>query len=382
MKDFYEVLGIAREASDDEIKKAYRKLAHKYHPDKRDGDESKFKEVNEAYQTLSDQDKRSQYDQFGQTFDQSGGGFDGYGGASGFSGGSPFGQAGGASFEDIDLGDVFESFFGRSRRRQEEGGAMHGDNISINIDLKFEEAIFGTEKIVELRKKIKCSKCHGNGAEPGTRIEICPTCSGAGQIKQIQQIFIGSFTRTITCPDCKGVGKKATNPCSDCRGEGRVMGHKKIKIKIPVGISSNQTLEITDEGEAGKDGGQNGNLFVTVNVQEHKYFKRKGNNIECEMPISITQAVLGDNITVKTLDGEEKIEILAGTQSGEVFKINNKGVPYLNNKNQRGDFLVKTLIAIPKKINQKENELFNKIAELGGAAAQVQIKSFWNKIFS
>lgn len=376
MKDFYEVLGVSRDASDEEIKKAYRKLAHKYHPDKKDGDEAKFKEVNEAYQTLSDQNKRSQYDQYGQTFDQQGaGGFEGFGG------GNPYGQAGG-NFEDFDLGDVFESFFGGSRRRQEAGGVTHGDNISINIDLKFEEAVFGVDKIVELRKKLKCSKCHGNGAEPGTKIESCSTCSGTGQIKQVQQIFIGSFTRTITCPDCKGAGKKAVNPCSDCGGEGRVVGHKKIKVKIPAGIASGQTIEIQGEGEAGKDGGQNGNLFVTVNVLDHEYLKRDSNNIECEMPISITQAVLGDKVKVKTLDGEENVEIPAGTNSGEVFKIDSKGVPYLNNKNQRGDFLVKTNIAIPSKINSKEKELFKKIADLGGEAAQVQRKSFWNKIFS
>ena len=380
MKDFYDVLGVSREASGDEIKKAYRKLAHKYHPDKKDGNEEKFKEVNEAYQTLSDQNKKSQYDQFGQTFDQQGGGFDG-GDASGFGGGNPYGQSG-AGFEDIDLGDVFENFFGRSRRSPDAGGATHGDNISINIDMKFDEAVFGTEKIVELRKKIKCSKCHGNGAEPGTKIESCPTCSGTGQIKQIQQIFIGSFTRTITCPDCKGVGKKATNPCSDCSGDGRVVGHKKIKVKIPAGISSGQTLEINNEGEAGKDGGQDGSLFVTVNVLDHEYFKREGNNIECEMPISVVQAVLGDKINIKTLDGESKIEIPIGTQPGEIFKIKEKGVPYLGNKDQRGDFVVKTTISIPKKINSKEKELFKEIASIGGEATKITKKSFWNKIFS
>ncbi len=382
MKDFYEVLGVSREASNDEIKKAYRKLAHKYHPDKSGGDEAKFKEVNEAYQTLSNQDKRSQYDQFGQTFEQQGAeGFGGFGNASGFGGGNPFGQAG-AGFEDFDLGDVFESFFGRSGRRQNASGAIHGDNISINIDLQFEEAVFGVEKIVELRKKIKCSKCHGNGAEPGTKIETCPTCSGSGQIKQIQQIFIGSFTRTITCPDCKGVGKKAVSPCTECGGEGRVLGHKKIKVKIPAGISSGQTLEINNEGEAGKDGGQNGSLFVTINVSGHKYFKREGNNIICEIPISVTQAILGDAINIKTLDGESKIEIPAGTQPGEIFKIKDKGVPYLNNKNQRGDFIVKTSINIPKKINSEEKELFKQIVSIGGEAAVIKKKSFWNKIFS
>lgn len=379
MKDYYEILGVSREASNEEIKKAYRKLAHKYHPDKKGGDEEKFKEVNEAYQALSDEQKRSQYDQFGQTFDQQGAeGFGGFGDASGFRGSNPYGQ--GVNFEDFDLGDVFESFFGGARRQQN-AGPVAGDNISINIDIKFEEAVFGVEKIIELRKKIKCEKCHGNGAEPGTKIETCPTCSGTGQIKQIQQIFIGSFTRVTTCPDCRGVGKKAANPCSDCGGEGRVIGHKKIKVKIPAGIASGQTLEINGEGEAGKDGSQNGNLFVTVNILDHKYLKRDGNNIECEMPISIVQSVLGDKVSIKTLDGEEKLEIPAGTQPGEVFKIKEKGVPYLNNKNNRGDFLIKTSISIPKKLNNKEKELFNKIAELGGEAAKVEKKGFWSKIF-
>lgn len=375
MKDYYEVLGVSREASSEDIKKAYRKLAHKYHPDKKGGDEAKFKEVNEAYQTLSDDQKRSQYDQFGQTFDQQGAG-----GYEGFGGGNPYGQSANYNFEDFDLGDVFESFFGGARRQQRTGPAA-GDDISINVDIKFEEAVFGAEKIIELRKKIKCEKCHGNGAEPGTKIETCPTCSGTGQIKQIQQIFIGSFARVVTCPDCKGVGKKATNPCSDCGGDGRVLGHKKIKVKIPAGISSGQTLEINNEGEAGKDGSQNGNLFVTVNVLNHKYLKRNGNNIECEMPISIVQAVLGDKVKVKTLDGEEILEIPSGTQPGETFKIREKGIPYLNNKDSRGDFLVKTSISIPKKLSNKEKELFNKIAEVGGEAAKITKKGFWNKIF-
>lgn len=381
MKDYYEVLGISKEASNDEIKRAYRKLAHKYHPDKKGGNTDKFKEVNEAYQVLSNRQKKSQYDQFGQAFDQQGSGFEGFGDYSGFSGSSPFGQSGNYNFEDFDLGDVFESFFGKARRQQETGQTT-GDNISINIDIKFEEVVFGAEKIIGLRKKIKCEHCHGNGAEPGTKIETCPTCSGTGQIRQIQQIFIGSFTRVITCPDCKGAGKKATNPCSECRGEGRILGNKKIKIRIPAGISSGQTLEINNEGEAGKDGGPSGNLFVTINVLNHKYFKRDGSNIECKMPISIVQAVLGDKITVKTLDGEEKIEIPAGTQSGDILKIKEKGVPYLNNKNNRGDFIVKTSISIPKKLTLREKELFNKIAEIGGEATNVREKSFWNKIFS
>lgn len=389
MKDYYEILGVSRDASDEEIKKSFRKLAHKYHPDKKDGDEEKFKEVNEAYQVLSDKQKKEQYDQFGQTFEQSGqsgyGGFGdgaGFGGASGFGGQNPFGsQSGNYNFEDIDLGDVFESFFGRSRRQQRPGGAVSGDDLSINVDVKFEDAVFGTEKVIELRKKVKCSRCKGNGAEPGTKIETCSTCSGTGQIKQVQQILMGAFTRVITCPDCKGAGKKAVNPCTDCNGNGRIVGTKKIKIKIPAGISTGQTIEINSEGEAGVNGGPDGSLFVTVNVLDHKYLKREGNDIKCEIPISIIQAVLGGDISIKTLDGENKIRIPAGTQSGEIFKLKKLGIPHLNGSG-RGDFLIKTSIHIPKKLSAKEKDLFKELSEVNGEAANVGKKGFWDKIFN
>jgi molecular chaperone DnaJ len=378
-KDYYEILGVARGASDEEIKKAYRKLAHKYHPDKAGGDEQKFKEINEAYQVLSDKQKRSQYDQFGQNFDY--GRYGGFGDASGF-GDSPFGQAGRAynfNFEDFDLGDIFDNFFGGGTRRARHSRAS-GDDISIDIDINFEEAIFGAEKTIELGKKVKCSRCEGLGAEPGTKIDTCPTCSGTGQIRQVQQILFGAFTRVTTCPDCKGMGKKPLHSCTKCNGEGRVYVYKKTKVKIPAGIASGQTLEIRSAGEAGLRGGEAGNLFVTVRVLDHKIFEREGHNLKCEVPISITQAVLGGETEINTLDGELTLKIPGGTQSGKTFKIKGKGVPYLN-RDSRGDLLIKASIAIPKKLSREEKNLFEKLAGLGGGAADVSKTSFWRKIF-
>lgn len=375
-KDYYEILGISRDASDEEVKKAYRKLAHKYHPDKAGGDEQKFKEINEAYQILSDKQKRSQYDQFGQTFDY--GRYGGFGDASGF-GESPFGQAYNFNFEDFDLGDIFDSFFGGTRERKK-SGHVAGNDISINIDINFEEAVFGTEKTVELGKKVKCSRCEGSGAEPGTKIDICPTCSGEGQIRQVQQIIFGAFTRVTTCPDCKGAGKKALHPCTKCNGEGRVYTYKKTKIKIPAGIASGQTLEIRSGGEAGLRGGESGNLFVTVRVLDHDVFEREGYNLKCEVPISIVQAVLGGEAKIETLDGQITLKIPAGTASGRIFKLKGKGVPHIG-KNNRGDLLIKTSIVIPKKLSREEKDLFEKLAKLGGGVADVSKTSFWRKIF-
>lgn len=379
-KDYYEILGVSRDATDEEIKKAYRRLAHKYHPDKAGGDEQKFKEINEAYQVLSDKQKRAQYDQFGQTFDY--GRYGGFGDASGFDPSgfseSPFGQAYNFNFEDFDLGDIFESFFGGMRRQK--SSRATGNDISINIDINFEEAVFGTEKIVEIGKKIKCPRCQGLGAEPGTKIDTCPTCSGEGEIRQVQQILFGAFTRVTTCPDCKGFGKKAVHPCTKCNGEGRIYSYKKTKIKIPAGISSGQTIEIKSGGEAGIYGGEAGSLFVTVRVLDHDVFKREGHNLKCKVPISIVQAVLGGKTKIQTLDGEIILKIPAGTASGKIFRVKGKGVPYIG-KQKRGDLLVETFIAVPKKLSRDERNLFEKLARLGGGAADVSKTSFWQRIF-
>ena len=376
MKDYYEILGIKKDATEEEIKKAYRKLAHKYHPDKEGGDEAKFKEINEAYQVLSNKQKRAQYDQFGQTFDYGQAG--GFGDATGF---DPFGKTYNVNFEDFDLGDIFSNFFGGGFRTQKKWGPVSGDDISINLDISFEEAVFGTERVVELNKRVKCEKCNGNGAEPGTKIDTCPTCSGEGQIRQVQQILFGSFTKVTTCPDCHGEGKKALTPCNECHGEGRVRRYRKVKIKIPAGISSGQTIEINSGGEAGLRGGPAGNLFVTVRVLDHKIFKREGFDIKCEIPISITQAVLGTKISIPTLDGKAWLKIPAGVQSGKIFRLKGKGIPYLGGGG-RGDQLIKVLVIVPQKLSRKEKELLEKLAKIGGQSVNIKKTSFWNRIFS
>jgi molecular chaperone DnaJ len=378
-KDYYEILGISRDASDGEIKKAYRKLAHEHHPD-RGGDEAKFKEINEAYQVLSDKQKKTQYDQFGSTFDY--GQTGGFGDAGGFSGYGPFRQQGfNVNFEDFDLGDIFSSFFGGQRRSSSEAGPTPGDNINVNINISFRDAVFGVERELELYKRVKCGKCQGNGAEPGTKIAACAACAGSGQIRRSQQTILGAFTQVTTCSDCRGEGKKAEKPCAKCRGDGRVREYKKIKVKIPAGIADGQTIEISGEGEAGFRGGSNGDLYVTVKVADHEFFKREGYDLKCEIPISFTQAALGNEINLKTLDGKVKLKIPAGIQTEKVLRIHNKGVPYLNG-GKVGDLLVKVKVVTPTNLSKKEKELFQSLAEEKGQSFSVNKKGFLSKFFS
>jgi molecular chaperone DnaJ len=381
-KDYYEILGVSKDASDDELKKAYRKAAQKHHPDK-GGDEAKFKEINEAYQTLSDKQKRSQYDQFGSGFEQAGGqpggGFYGQGGFSGF-GGQHTGQGFNINLDDLDLGDIFGSFFGGGTRKKRSTGPIPGNDISVNFDISFEEAFRGTEKEIEVYKREKCDKCRGNGAEPGTKIEVCKTCDGSGQIKRTQQTIMGAFTQVMECPDCRGEGKRAQNPCNKCGGDGRVKEYKKIKIKIPAGIASGQTIEIEGGGEAGLKGGPNGNLYATINVSKHQDFERIGNDIKVIVPISFSQAALGGEIKLNTLRGEINFKIPAGVQSGKVFKVANFGMPYIHS-NKVGDLLIKVRVITPKKLNKKEKELFMDLANEGNQSARVENKSFFHKIF-
>lgn len=375
MKDYYQILGVSRDASDEEIKKAYRRLAHKYHPDKAGGDEKKFKEINEAYQVLSDKQKRSQYDQFGQTFDYGQAG--GFGDATGFGDFSSYGGKYGFDFSNIDLDDIFGDFFGFGRRKTERT-STRGDDININIDLSFKEAVFGTTREIELYKRVKCTHCYGKGVEPGSKIITCPTCNGSGQIRQVRQTFFGSFSQISTCSECKGSGRRPEQYCSKCGGDGRVRDYKKIKIKIPAGIDSGQTVEITGQGEAGVYGGPAGNLYVTVQVQPDKYFKREGYNLKCEVPISFTQAALGDKIKVETLDGQVFLKIPPGTQTGQIFKIKDKGVPYLNSQ-ERGDFLVQVKVVTPKKLSRKEKRLLEELNQEGGETARIK-EGFWKKV--
>lgn len=357
-KDFYNILGVSKGASDDEIKKAYRKLAHKYHPDKSGGDEVKFKEINEAYQVLSDKSKRSQYDQFGQTFESGGpsGGAGGFGGFdfSGF-------QSGGQDFDFSEgFGDIFSDIFGGGRSR---GGRQAGRDIQVDIEISFEEMVRGTKHSVNLYRMTQCDVCHGSGGEPGAKEETCPTCKGNGKVQQTMRSMFGSFSQVSTCPTCSGSGKIYTKKCHKCQGEGRVKQEQKIPVNIPAGIASGQTISVRGQGEAGEKGAQAGDLYVNVYVKAHNKFKRENDNILSDEHVSFAQAVLGNKINVQTIDGDVTMKVPAGTQSGELFRIKGKGVPSLRG-NSRGDHLVKIVVDVPKKLSREQKKLIEQLGAL------------------
>jgi len=367
-KDFYKILGVGKNASDDEIKKAYRKLAHQYHPDKQNGNAEKFKEVNEAYQVLSDKTKRQQYDQFGQTFDQRGGGQGGFGGFEGFDfsgfqqgfNGQGFNFEGG-SFEDI-FSDIFGGNFGGSRRRD---SRKAGRDIQIDVEISFEEMVSGVQKNVSLLRQVICNVCHGSGGEPGAREETCPDCKGSGQIKKTVRSFFGTFAQVATCPKCSGSGKIYSKKCHKCGGDGRTREEQNINIDIPAGISDGQTLSLQGYGEAGEKGASAGDLYVNVHVHPHQKFERKGNNIISTEHISFSQAVLGDKINVKTIEGEIVMKIPEGTRSGEVFRIKGKGVPQLGRNYGRGDQLVTVVVDIPKNPTREQKKIIEDLRNSG-----------------
>ncbi len=368
-KDYYNILGVSKDASPEDIKKAYRKMAHQYHPDKAGGDEAKFKEINEAYQVLGNEEKRQQYDRYGQTFEQASrqGGFGG--GTGGFSwedisrgtSGGPFGGGFGrqnVEFDFGDLGDIFGDFFGfgRSSGSRRSRRARRGTDIQTEMEIDFREAVFGAEKIVELYKNIVCASCSGNGAEPGTKIETCKTCGGSGQVARVQQTILGTFQSVGVCPDCQGEGKKASKKCKACGGQGRFKATEKIKVKIPAGINEGETIRLAGKGEAGQRGAAAGDLYITMRVKPDEEFKREGDDILTEVNISFPQAALGDKIFVKTLDGEVILKIPAGTQSGKVFKLSGKGVPHLRSRG-RGDHLVTVNVVTPTNLSRRQKEL-------------------------
>lgn len=368
-KDFYKILGIERNASEQEIKKAYRKLAQKYHPDKNKDDkeaESKFKEINEAYETLSDKKKKSFYDQFGQT--QGAGGRGGYSGFEGFGAqGFDFSSfsGGGGGFADI-----FESFFGggggsKTRKR----GPIRGENIEARIKIKFEESVTGTERELEITKAEKCDHCKGTGAEPGSKINTCSICKGTGEVRQIRQTLLGQIATSRTCDNCNGEGKVPDQKCSVCHGTTRVRKKEKVKVKIPAGISTDSTIRLSGKGEAGINGGSYGDLYLHILVEPHKNFIRNGNDIHSEQGIHLLQGVLGDEINVKTIHGNVKLKIPAGTPSGKVFKLKSYGMPILNSEH-KGDHYLKVVLDIPTKLTKKEKELYTELAK----EAQVNLK--------
>ncbi len=360
MKNYYKILGVSHDSSQAEIKKAYYKLAHQYHPDKGGGDEKKFKEINEAYQVLSDKEKKSQYDRFGQVFDTSGIGFD------------PRGQFNWAwgnpgmnfEFDFTDLQEMMEQMFGfrTSRGRK---NFKKGENIRIDIELSLEDVLKEQKKRVVLYKNIVCSRCSGTGAEPGTKIKECFSCGGTGKVQQIKKTIIGSYTEYIICPECGGEGHKPEKPCNVCKGEGRIKGEEKIDIFIPAGVDFNQIIKVEGKGHAGRKGGNPGDLYVRILIKPHSVFERKGDDLLVQVPISFSQASLGDEVSILTLDKKKIIlKIPAGTESGKIFSIANEGIPHFGSRG-RGNLYIELVIKTPKKLTKKQKELLKKLKEEG-----------------
>ena len=375
-RDYYEVLGVDKNVSEEDLKKAYRKLAKKYHPDanpdnKKEAEE-KFKEVSEAYETLSDPQKRRMYDQFGPDGPQGfGGGAGGPGGGyysytgSGFNGFSGF-EGFGSDFGDI--GDIFSSFFGGgsgfgSRTRQRTTGPKKGRDLKYNLDVTFEEAYLGVKKEITIVREEECPTCHGTKAKPGTKTSTCAACHGSGRVTQTVSTILGQMQTTKTCPECGGEGTKIEEKCQDCKGKGTIRKTVKIKISIPAGIDNDQTIVLKGEGESGTKGGPKGDLYVVVTVRNHRVFKRQGNTVICEVPITFTQATLGANLKIPMVDGtEETYQIPEGTQSGTKFTIKGKGFKAVNSTYQ-GDFVFIVNVQIPKKLTTEQRELLTKLAK-------------------
>ncbi len=343
-RDYYEVLGIAREATDEEIKRSFRKLAFKYHPDhNRDGGAGeKFKEVNEAYEMLSDSEKRAAYDRFG------------HGGADGL-----FGRG----FEGFDFGgfgDIFDAFFGGAATTSRQT-PQRGADRRYGITITFEEAAFGCEKELNISRTEHCSQCQGTGCQSGSQPSRCPNCNGSGQVRRVQQSIFGHFTNITTCPKCHGEGSIITEPCPQCRGSGREKCQRSINIKIPAGVDDGTQMRLSGEGDAGTRGGSPGNLYVILSVRQHEFFTRDDDNVHYELPINFAQAALGAEVAVPTLYGEVKLEIPDGCQSGKLFRLKNKGIPHLH-RGGRGDQIVRLLVITPDKLTKAQRQLFQELA--------------------
>lgn len=374
-RDFYEVLGLSKGASEDEIKKAYRKLAKKYHPDLNPGNkeaETKFKEVNEAYEVLSDKDKKTRYDQFGHAgVDPS------YGG--GYAGSNPFG-------EDFDLGDIFNSFFGggfgggfSSRRQANPNAPRKGSDTEVRVYISFEEAAKGCKKEVNYKVVEKCSECNGTGAFKGTSVKSCSVCNGTGQSRVTQRTPFGVIQTVHTCEKCRGTGKFIEKSCNKCYGTGRIQTAKKVEVNIPAGIDNEQILNVRGHGNAGVNGGPAGDLHVYINVHPHSIFERRGFDIWCELPITFVQAALGAEVTVPTIDGKVIYNIHEGTQPGDVFKLKGKGIERLNSRG-RGDQFVRVSIEIPKNLSQNQKEILKDFEKETNEKNYQKRKGFFEKI--
>jgi len=355
-RDYYEILGVNRNATDNELKSAYRKLALKYHPDRNPGDkaaEEKFKEAAEAYEVLHDPQKRALYDQYGHA-GLEGSGFSGFGG-----------------FEDIfsSFGDIFEDFFGFGNRRRSRSRAQRGADLRYDLTLSFMEAAFGTETKINVEKMETCPECNGSRCEAGTSPETCRQCGGVGQVSRTQ----GFFTVRTTCPVCRGLGQMITRPCSNCRGSGQVRVSKMVSVKIPAGVDNGSRLRLTGEGEAGVQGGPPGDLYVFIYVEPHEFFQRHDSDIICKIPISFVQAALGDTITVPTLNGNKKLQIPKGTQPGEIFHLRGEGIPSLRS-GKRGDEIIQVDVRTPTHLTKKQEALLREFAELESGKLSSKIK--------
>ena len=376
-RDYYEVLGVSKGASEDELKKAYRSQAKKYHPDVNPGDkeaEARFKEVNEAYDILSDPDKRAAYDNYGHAA------FDGTGNPTGAGG---FGGMGGLDFGDIGdiFGSIFGGGFGTGRTTQRRNGPERGDDIGIRINLTFEEAVFGVKKDVTYNRIQKCPDCSGTGATKGTSPETCSACGGTGQ-RRVTQRFGGlAFQSTVTCERCGGKGKVIKDPCQNCRGTGYIKINKKLAVSIPAGIDDGERIALRAQGCDGRNGGGAGDLIITVMVKPHHIFERDGYNLYCEVPITVAEATLGAEIDVPTLEGNQKFTIPEGTQAGTRFTLRQKGVPYVNNSGRRGDIIFTVNIEIPKGLNEKQREKMREFADACGENNYSKKAGFFKRMF-
>lgn len=351
-KDYYKILGVSKQASSTEIRKAYHKLAHKYHPDK-GGDGNRFKEINEAYQILSNQDKRAQYDKFGRVFER--------GSQPGFDFQWSWGRPDiGFDFNVEDLSDLVEEMFGFSGSRKRKD-FKRGSSIKIDVEVDLEETLKGIEKEITFYKQVSCLRCQGVGAEPGTKIVECFSCRGTGHVQEVKKTFFTSFTKYIVCPECMGEGYRPEKPCNVCRSEGRMKGEENIKVWVPAGVDTNQIIKIEGKGNAGRKSGKPGDLFVRIFLKKHPVFKRKGDDLYVSIPVLFSQAALGDEIDIPTLEKENfSLKIPAGLESGKIFRISKKGIPHFSGRG-RGDLYVQLAIKTPKKLTKKQKDLLSKL---------------------
>ncbi len=374
-RDYYEVLGVGKNASEDEVKKAYKKMARKYHPDLNRDDpktaEEKFKEVNEAYEVLKDPQKRAQYDQFGHAAFGGGAG----GGAGGFGG---FGDFGGFGATE-GFGDIFDMFFGGGGRKSRQQGPQRGSDLRYDLEISFEEAAFGVKKELTIPRTENCKACNGTGAAEGTSPETCPDCHGTGQQQVVQNTPFGRMVNAHTCNRCHGTGKIVKHPCKHCNGSGKKQVRRKLEVNIPKGVDQGSRVRVSGGGQAGVRGGSNGDLYVYIFIKKHEIFQRQGTDVIVEVPVSFVQAALGDSIQVPTIDGKVELKIPAGTQSGTVLRIKGKGIPFLRGEG-RGDEHVRVKVLTPQKLSDRQKELLQEFAQLSGDKVNPEQKSFMDRV--